>query len=93
MLERIRDYLSWRQVDCHVNNLYNTTFWALVQKGGMSTTEAEEKLKATIAGDKNEILFSQFGINYNNEEPMYRKGSVLYRLVYTYRFLQGLRLR
>ncbi|KAJ5020933.1 tRNAHis guanylyltransferase-domain-containing protein [Bipolaris maydis] len=31
----LRDYMSWRQVDCHINNLYNTTFWALVQQGGM----------------------------------------------------------
>ena len=28
----VRDYFAWRQVDCHVNNLYNTTFWALVEK-------------------------------------------------------------
>ena len=29
----------------HINNLYNTTFWAMVQKGGMGTTEAEAELK------------------------------------------------
>lgn len=29
----------------HINNLYNTTFWALQQKGGMSATEAEKELK------------------------------------------------
>jgi tRNA(His) guanylyltransferase len=29
-LEDLKNYLNWRQVDCHVNNLYNTTFWALV---------------------------------------------------------------
>ena len=29
----------------HINNLYNTTFWALVQRGGMDVTKAEEKLK------------------------------------------------
>ena len=29
----------------HINNLYNTTFWNLVQKGGMDTTKAEERLK------------------------------------------------
>ena len=31
----------------HINNLYNTTFWALVQKGGMDATQAEEKLKVS----------------------------------------------
>lgn len=32
-------------VSGHINNLYNTTFWALQQKGGMSATEAEKELK------------------------------------------------
>lgn len=31
----------------------------------------------TLSGDKNEILFSQFGINYNNEPEVFRKGTVL----------------
>jgi tRNA(His) guanylyltransferase len=75
----LRDYLSWRQADCHINNLYNTTFWNMVLKGGMEAREAEEALKGTVSGDKNEILFSRFGINYNNEPEMYRKGTVMYR--------------
>lgn len=29
----LRDYLNWRQADVHINNLYNTVFWALVLKG------------------------------------------------------------
>ncbi|XP_067852633.1 probable tRNA(His) guanylyltransferase [Heptranchias perlo] len=75
--QNLRDYLSWRQADCHINNLYNTTFWALVQQGGLSNCEAEEKLKGTIAGDKHEILFLEFNINYNKEPEIYRKGTVL----------------
>lgn len=39
--KNLRDYLSWRQVDCHINNLYNTVFWALVQKAGMTNNEAQ----------------------------------------------------
>ncbi|MCJ1376335.1 tRNA-histidine guanylyltransferase 1-like [Loxospora ochrophaea] len=80
-VKTIRDYLSWRQVDCHINNLYNTTFWAMVQRGEMRPTEAEEQLKGTIASDKNEILFSRFKINYNNESEIFKKGSVIYRKV------------
>lgn len=75
----LRDYLSWRQADCHVNNLYNTTFWNLVLKGGRSQTVAEEELKGTLSKDKNEILWSLFGINYNNEEKVFKKGTVVYR--------------
>ncbi|GAB7344125.1 hypothetical protein MBLNU457_2023t3 [Dothideomycetes sp. NU457] len=77
--QNLRDYLRWRQVDCHINNLYNTTFWALVQQGNMSGTEAELFLKGTLSKDKNEILFSRFGINYNNEEEVYKKGTTIYR--------------
>lgn len=80
-IRNLRDYLSWRQVDCHINNLYNTTFWALVQNGDMGATKAEEKLKGTVAADKNEILFSNFGINYNKEPEQFKKGSVVYRNV------------
>ncbi|KAJ8014894.1 hypothetical protein DPEC_G00020520 [Dallia pectoralis] len=73
----LRDYLSWRQADCHINNLYNTVFWTLVQRGGLTTTQAEDRLKRTLAADKNEIMFSEFDINYNNEPPIYRKGTSL----------------
>lgn len=51
----------------------------MVQAGGMSGTDAELALKGTVSGDKNEILFKQFGINYNNEPEVYRKGSVVIR--------------
>ena len=32
-----------------------------------------------MASEKNEILFSKFGINYNREPEMYKKGSVIFR--------------
>lgn len=75
----VRDYFSWRQVDCHINNLYNTTFWALIQKCGMTPAESENSLKGSLSADKNEILFTQCGINYNNEPAVFRKGTVLVR--------------
>ncbi|KAM4037711.1 putative tRNA(His) guanylyltransferase isoform 2-T2 [Anomaloglossus baeobatrachus] len=76
-VQNLKDYLSWRQADCHINNLYNTVFWALVQKKGLTPAEAQDRLKGTLSGQKNEILFSEFNINYNNEPEMYRKGSVV----------------
>jgi len=77
--ETLRDYLSWRQVDCHINNLYNTVFWALVQQGNLSNHEAQERLKGSVSGDKNEILFSEFNINYNNEPEQFKKGTTIIR--------------
>jgi tRNA(His) guanylyltransferase len=35
-VNNLKDYFRWRYVDCHVNNLYNTVFWALVDVGGLS---------------------------------------------------------
>ncbi|KAI1774772.1 tRNA guanylyltransferase [Hypoxylon cercidicola] len=78
-VQNLRDYMSWRQVDCHINNIYNTTFWSLVQLGGMDAKDAENLLKGTLSADKNEILFSKFHINYNNEPEIFKKGSVIYR--------------
>ncbi|ODV86201.1 hypothetical protein CANARDRAFT_197154 [[Candida] arabinofermentans NRRL YB-2248] len=72
----VRDYFSWRQVDCHINNLYNTTFWNLVLKGNLSNQQAENKLIGTLSSDKNEILFKQFGINYNDEPDIFKKGTI-----------------
>ncbi|OAA44485.1 tRNAHis guanylyltransferase [Beauveria brongniartii RCEF 3172] len=82
----------------HINNLYNTAFWSLVQLGGLDNKEAEKTLavrtrrpatmkqaadslglQGTLAADKNEILFSRFKINYNNEPDIFRKGSVVFR--------------
>ncbi|KAK6299248.1 hypothetical protein J4Q44_G00307580 [Coregonus suidteri] len=54
-----------------------TVFWTLVQKGGLTTTQAEDRLKGTLAADKNEIMFSEFDINYNKEPLVHRKGTTL----------------
>lgn len=75
----LRDYLAWRQVDAHINNQYNTCIWALRQQGGKSNTEAQQVLKGTLADFKNEMLFSQFGINYSDLPAQFRKGSVVLR--------------
>ncbi|KAH8404372.1 hypothetical protein KR222_005801, partial [Zaprionus bogoriensis] len=77
--ENLRDYLSWRQADVHVNNLYNTAFWKLVLESGLSNQKAEERLRGTLSADKNELLFQEFGINYNSVPAMYRKGTILLR--------------
>ncbi|KAH9492777.1 tRNA-histidine guanylyltransferase 1-like [Bulinus truncatus] len=77
--ENLRDYLSWRQADCHINNLYNTCFWKLVQEKGLSPAQSEARLRGTLSSDKNELLFSEFNMNYNNIPELFRKGSVLIR--------------
>ncbi|WFC96473.1 tRNA(His) guanylyltransferase [Malassezia brasiliensis] len=76
-VQEVRDYFAWRQADTHINNLYNTTFWALVLQGGQTEREAHETLKGTYSKDKHEILFSRFGINYDKIPALFRKGTTL----------------
>ena len=45
----------------------------------MTERQAEAILKDTDSAAKNELLFTKFGINYNALDPMFRKGSVIYR--------------
>lgn len=80
-LKVLRDYFAWRQVDTHINNLYNTCFWALVQKGNKTPIEAEQTLKGTLSDFKNEMLFTEFGVNYNSIDAILRKGSILVRSI------------
>jgi len=78
-IREVRDYFSWRPADTHINNLYNTAFWALVQHGGQSKKDAHESLRGTNSGQKHEILYSKFGINYSAVPRRFRTGSVLVR--------------
>ncbi|GJW96693.1 tRNA(His) guanylyltransferase 1-like protein isoform X2 [Tanacetum coccineum] len=73
----IRDYLAWRQVDCHINNQYNTCFWMLV-KSGKTTREAQSKLKGTRTQEKNQILSELFSIDYSILPIMFRNGSCVF---------------
>ncbi|KAG0001898.1 hypothetical protein BGZ80_003898 [Entomortierella chlamydospora] len=75
----VKDYFAWRQADTHINNLFNTSFWALVEKGGLTPKAAEIRLSGTDSKDKNEMLFTEFNTNYSKLPAIFRKGSVLLR--------------
>ncbi|KAL1806609.1 hypothetical protein DCAR_0832433 [Daucus carota subsp. sativus] len=74
----LQDYLAWRQVDCHINNQYNTCFWELV-KSGRSKREAQKYLKGTQTNEKYELLAQKFNIEYNKLPNMFRRGSSVFR--------------
>ena len=75
--EVVRDYLSWRQADTHINCLYNYTLRTL-ERSGIDSTTATEMLRGTFSADKNEILFKH-GINYNFLPASHRKGTLIVR--------------
>lgn len=77
----LKDYLSWRQADVHINNLFNTCFWGLVLKKGMKNSDAEEylRLNGTYSADKRRLLVTDFDLEYEELPAMYRKGTILLR--------------
>ncbi|KAH8813570.1 tRNAHis guanylyltransferase-domain-containing protein [Flagelloscypha sp. PMI_526] len=75
----VKDYFAWRQVDTHINNLYNTTFWVLIQNQGKTTQEAHSALRGTSSGQKQEILFKVGQINCDDVDLRFKKGSIVVR--------------
>lgn len=43
--------------------------------------QAEKRLSGTVSADKNEILFKDFNINYNNEPEISKRGTILLRKI------------
>lgn len=77
--KEIKDYFSWRQVDCHINTLYNECFWSIVLKWNFSEKDAHKFLMTTVSKDKHELLFTKFNINYNNLPEIFRRGTIIIR--------------
>lgn len=75
----LKDRLSAEQKDAHEKNLYNTLLWTLIVDGGRQLNDAELELQNTTKADKNEMLFQQFGTNYNNMPIRHKKGTTLLR--------------
>lgn len=45
----VKDYFRWRQVDVHINNLYNTCFWALVHEYSKPSAEQSQQAQAALS--------------------------------------------
>lgn len=74
----VLEYLSWRQNDCHTNNLHNTCLHKLT--ASLKTEEVEatvaEVIKDTQKQEKNELLFRlRPNTNYKTLPAMFRQGS------------------
>uniref|UniRef100_A0A8C9HH93 tRNA(His) guanylyltransferase n=1 Tax=Piliocolobus tephrosceles TaxID=591936 RepID=A0A8C9HH93_9PRIM len=77
--KEVIDYFSWRQADCHINTQYNECFWNLVLKKNYTHEEAYKFLLTTQTKEKNELLFTEFNINYNNIPIIFRRGTIIIR--------------
>ncbi|KAJ7948127.1 tRNA(His) guanylyltransferase [Quillaja saponaria] len=71
--EILRDYLSWRRVNCHINNRYNSCFWKLVASG-KSKREAQHQMKGVQMQKKLEEL----SVEYDKIPSIFRLGSSIF---------------
>lgn len=71
------DYFRWRNEDAHRNALNAHCYWML-RKQGKSPSAAASKLKQLSVANKNELLFTEAGINYNDLPGWQRRGMGVY---------------
>jgi tRNA(His) guanylyltransferase len=76
-LNLVVDYFRWRNEDAHRNALNAHCYWML-RKAGESAGTATEKLDRLSVGDKNELLYQQANINFNDLPSWQKRGIGLY---------------
>lgn len=76
-LNLVVDYLRWRQEDAHRNALNAHSYW-LLRRQGCSAEAAATHLKGLSVAAKNELLFQQGGINFNELPCWQKRGSGIY---------------
>ncbi|MBL1179108.1 tRNA(His) guanylyltransferase Thg1 family protein [Pantanalinema sp. GBBB05] len=76
-LNLVVDYFRWRHEDAHRNALNAHCYWML-RKAGESVGTATKKLERLSVGDKNELLYQQANINFNDLPNWQKRGIGLY---------------
>ncbi len=71
------DYFRWRNEDAHRNALNAHNYWMLREKGETARSATETLHKFSVA-EKNELLFSKGGINFNEVPDWQKRGIGLY---------------
>jgi len=79
-LEKIAEYLAWRQGDAWRNHNNAYAYWFL-RKTGHKTSEASKMLKGLKTEDLHELLF-RHGVNLTQTPAWQRRGILIYRKTY-----------
>lgn len=74
---RVVDYFRWRNEDAHRNALNAHCYW-LLRHSGENPRSATRKLSGMSVAAKNELLFSEGGINFNELPLWQRRGTGIY---------------
>jgi len=74
----VLDYFRWRAEDAHRNALNAHCYWTLREKD-QSAKQATENLLGMSVSDRNEFLFQEAGINFNDLPAWQRRGIGVYK--------------
>lgn len=80
-IEIVLDYFRWRAEDAHRNALNGHCYWALRGKGRDAKAATEQLLGMSVS-DKNDFLFEQAGMNFNDLPAWQRRGIGVYKESY-----------
>lgn len=75
--ENVVDYFRWRNEDAHRNALNAHCYW-LLRRLDRKPEEAQRELDGLSVAAKNELLFRQGGVNFNELPQWERRGWALY---------------
>jgi tRNA(His) guanylyltransferase len=80
-VELVVDYFRWRSEDAHRNALNAHCYW-LLRKQGASAQSATQRVEGVSITAKNELLFQEGGVNFNDVPAWQRRGIGLYWELY-----------
>ena len=69
------DYFSWRCEDATRGAINSYAYWLLRQQKGATQGQATRELMRKNFAWKNEFLFKEFGLNFNDTPAWHRRGS------------------
>jgi tRNA(His) guanylyltransferase len=76
-IELVVDYFRWRSQDAHRNSLNAHCYWML-RKSGVTARSATSRIEKLSTSDKNELLFQEAKINFNELPSWHKRGIGMY---------------
>lgn len=74
----VADYFSWRMHDAVRGAINSYAYWYLRQRKKYTQRQATRELLGKGFSEKNELLFTEFGTNFNETPLWHRRGVGLY---------------
>jgi len=75
--EIVFDYFRWRSADALRNSLNSHCYWAL-RKSGLSGKQATRRMVGLSTAGKNNLLFEEFDVNFNDLPTWQKRGVGIY---------------